>query len=122
MSNRPPALCNIKKGKALGAQDNFADTFNWMTSCIDNLQGGTGIKVDWPSTDTPQISLDSDYLGGGGGGGGGGTGEVTITGTDGSSATGSNIQIVSAADSNVTATVSDDGNGNITLTLGVYWT
>ena len=70
MANRPGTLCNLKSGKSIGAQTNFADTFNWLVSCINNLKAGRGIKVAWPSNDTPEISLDGGENGGGGGGGG----------------------------------------------------
>ena len=70
MANRPGTLCNLKSGKSIGAQTNFADTFNWLVSCINNLKAGRGIKVAWPSSDTPEISLDGGENGGGGGGGG----------------------------------------------------
>ena len=58
MANRPGKLCNLKSGKSIGSQTNFADTFNWLVSCIKNLKAGKGIKVAWPSSDTPEISLD----------------------------------------------------------------
>lgn len=74
MANRPGTLCNLKSGKSIGAQSNFSDTFNWLVSCINNLKAGRGIKVKWPASDTPEISIDESALGGNGGGGGGGGG------------------------------------------------
>lgn len=70
MANRPGTLCNLKSGKAIGAQANFAATFNWLVSAVRNLRGGKGVKVSWPADDTPVISSD-------GGGDGGDTGGDT---------------------------------------------
>ena len=70
MANRPGTLCNLKRGKAIGAQANFAATFNWLVAAMRNLRGGKGVKVSWPADDTPVISVD-------GGGDGGDTGGDT---------------------------------------------
>ena len=32
----------LKKGKLLGAQKGFVDTFNWLVRCMNNLQGTGG--------------------------------------------------------------------------------
>lgn len=79
MANRPGQLCELKSGKSIGAQKNFADTFNWLVACLKNLRGGKGVKVHWPADDTPEIEAeDGDGDNGGGGGGGGGeTGDPT---------------------------------------------
>ena len=78
MANRPGTLCNLKRGKAIGAQANFAATFNWLVSAVKNLRGGKGVKVSWPADDTPVISADGeDGNGGDGGGDGGDTGGDT---------------------------------------------
>lgn len=74
MANRPGTLCNLKSGKAIGAQSNFADTFNWVVACLKNLKAGSGISLKWPSSDTPEISLDGGENGGENGGGYGGGG------------------------------------------------
>ena len=70
MANRPGTLCSLKPGKAIGAQANFAATFNWLVSAVKNLRGSKGVKVSWPADDTPVISAD-------GGGDGGDTGGDT---------------------------------------------
>ena len=70
MANRPGTLCNLKHGKAIGAQANFSATFNWLVSAVKNLRGSKGVKVSWPADDTPVISAD-------GGGDGGDTGGDT---------------------------------------------
>lgn len=70
MANRPGTLCSLKHGKAIGAQANFAATFNWLVAAVRNLRGGKGVKVSWPADDTPVISAD-------GGGDGGDTGGDT---------------------------------------------
>ena len=67
MANRPGTLCNLKPGKAIGAQANFAATFNWLVSAVRNLRGGKGVKVSWPADDTPVISDDGEDGGDGGG-------------------------------------------------------
>lgn len=86
MANRPGTLCNLKSGKSIGAQSNFSDTFNWLVSCINNLKAGRGIVVKWPSSDTPEISVDESAFGdNGGSGGGGGTVNAVkdvVNGTD----------------------------------------
>ena len=69
MANRPGTLCNLKRGKAIGAQANFAATFNWLVAAMRNLRGGKGVKVSWPSDDTPVISADGEDGNNGGDGG-----------------------------------------------------
>lgn len=66
MANRPGTLCNLKRGKAIGAQANFAATFNWLVAAVRNLRGGKGVKVSWPADDTPVISADGEDGGDGG--------------------------------------------------------
>ena len=85
MANRPGTLCNLKSGKSIGAQSNFSDTFNWLVSCLDNLKAGRGIVVKWPSSDTPEISIDENAFGDNGGSGEGGTVNAVydvVNGTD----------------------------------------
>ena len=72
MANRPGTLCSLKPGKAIGAQANFAATFNWLVSAVRNLRGGKGVKVSWPADDTPVISADGEDGNGRGNGGDGG--------------------------------------------------
>lgn len=95
MANRPGTLCNLKPGKAIGAQANFADTFNWLVAAMKNLKGGKGVKVSWPADDTPEIATDGEDGGEGEGGGGSAIdcvtdvarGDTTIDETDGYTAT-----------------------------------
>lgn len=116
MANRPGTLCNLKSGMAIGAQANFADTFNWLVAAMKNLKGGKGIKVKWPSSDTPEISEEGEDDGEGEGGGDGTT--VAFTGTDQSQTIrGTDFTFASATDSNVVVTCDDD-----VITLGVYYT
>lgn len=85
MANRPGTLCNLKSGKSIGAQSNFSDTFNWLVSCLDNLKAGRGIVVKWPSSDTPEISIDDSAFGDNGGSSEGGTVNAVydvVNGTD----------------------------------------
>ena len=104
---------------AIGAQANFADTFNWVVAAVKNLRAGKGVKVTWPASDTPEISTDGED---GNGGGGGGTSSATIafTGTDQSQTRrDKDFIFLSANDSNVAVTC--DENSNV-ITLGVYYT
>ena len=85
MANRPGTLCNLKSGKSIGAQSNFSDTFNWLVSCLDNLKAGRGIVVKWPSSDTPEISIDESAFGDNGESSEGGTVNAVydvVNGTD----------------------------------------
>lgn len=66
MANRPGTLCNLQSGKSIGAQSNFAQTFNWIVACMKNLKAGRGLRLSWPSDDTPEISLDGGSDGDGG--------------------------------------------------------
>lgn len=116
MANRPGTLCNLTSGKAIGAQSNFAATFNWVVACLKNLKGGKGVKVKWPSSDTPEISAEGEDDGEGEGGGDGTT--VAFTGTDQSQTIrGTDFIFASAEDSNVTVECDDD-----VITIGVYYT
>ena len=114
MANRPGTLCNLKSGKSIGAQTSFADTFNWLVSCLDNLKGGRGIIMKWTASDTPEISLDGGESGDDGGGEGGGS--CTFTGTDATQASGNEFTFASASDSNVTVNCN-----NGVITIGVYY-
>lgn len=115
MANRPGTLCTLTSGKAIGAQSNFASTFNWVVACLKNLKGGKGVKVKWPADDTPEISTDGED--GEGEGGGDGT-TVAFEGTDQSTTRrDTDFVFASAQDSNVTVTCDDD-----VITIGVYYT
>lgn len=95
MGNRPGQLCTLKPGKAIGAQKDFASTFNWLVSAVKNLRGGKGVKVSWPANDTPEIATDGEDGNNGGDGGGSAIdcvtdvarGDTTIDETDGYTAT-----------------------------------
>ena len=69
MANRPGTLCSLKPGKAIGAQANFAATFNWLVAAVRNLRGGKGVKVSWPADNTPEITTDGEDGNNGGDGG-----------------------------------------------------
>ena len=117
MANRPGTLCNLKSGMAIGAQANFADTFNWLVAAMKNLKGGKGIKVKWPSSDTPEISTDGEDGGEGEGGGEGGT-TIAFTGTDQSQTRRDTDFIFSSPkDSNVVVKCEDN-----VISIGVYYT
>ena len=151
MGNRPGTWCSPKHGKAIGAQANFAATFNWLVAAVRNLRGGKGVKVSWPADDTPVISSDG---GGDGGGNGGDTPAVnavadvaeepitegkrlTVTYTDERAAKGIDIpyknefvgtdQSYTRRDTDFAFASSTDSNvsikcvGNV-ITLGVYYT
>lgn len=75
MANRPGQLCTLTSGKSIGAQANFAATFNWLVAAVKNLRGGKGVKVSWPADDTPEISADGEDGNDGGTGGGGDSGD-----------------------------------------------
>lgn len=67
MANRPGQLCTLKSGRSIGAQKNFAATFNWLVAAVKNIRGGKGVKVSWPADDAPEIGLDGEAGGDGGG-------------------------------------------------------
>lgn len=116
MANRPGTLCNLKSGKSIGAQSNFSDTFNWLVSCLDNLKAGKGIKVAWPSSDTPEISLDGGGEGGGGGGGGGGITDAVYDVSDSyDSSKGKQVLTVSYTDGRADKNIEIAGGGSIKL-------
>ena len=58
MANRPGNLAELEHGKSIYSANGFVDTWNWIVSCMKNLKGGRGIKVQWPSDDTPEISIE----------------------------------------------------------------
>ena len=49
------ARCIMQKDRAIGAQENFADTFNWLVKFCDNLTGEDGIEVDHGDDNHPKI-------------------------------------------------------------------
>lgn len=95
---KPANPCYLKNGKAIGAQKDFAATFNWLVDWVSNIRGVKGVKIeDSPDTAHPKISLSDDKDGGGGGGGG-------------------DIELVAETGCNVT--FRKDGGK---IYVGVYW-
>ena len=58
MAKKPPIFCNLEKGKFVGGQRHFVDTFNWLVSFCSNLKGKNGIKVDMTDSEHPVIEPD----------------------------------------------------------------
>lgn len=134
MAAKPPQVCNLTQGKAIGAKvhEGFAATWNWLLSFVSNLSGGNGVEVKDDASGHPTVEV---LIEGGDGidvscGGAGqpyviglvdspsGGGDVTITGTDDSETDeASAFTFESASDSNVEVTCS-----GTTITVGVYWT
>lgn len=119
MANRPGTLCNLKSGKSIGAQSNFSNTFNWLVSCLDNLKGGRGIIVKWPSSDTPEISIDESAFGDNGGSseGGGGTTDAVYDVSDSyDSSKGKQVLTISYTDERADKNIEiGGGGGSITI-------
>lgn len=116
MANRPGTLCDLKSGKSIGAQTNFADTFNWLVACIKNLKAGRGIKLSWPSDDTPEISLDGGGGGSYGTGGGGARTEAVYDVEDNyDTSTGKQSLTISYTDDRGDKTIDLGGGGEITF-------
>lgn len=118
MANRPGTLCNLKSGKSIGAQSNFSDTFNWLVSCLDNLKAGRGIVVKWPSSDTPEISIDENAFGDNGGsseGGGGITDAVYDVSDSYDSSKGKQVLTISYTDERADKNIEIAGGGSINL-------
>lgn len=117
MANRPQQLCTIEKGKAMSAQENFADTFNWITSWIENIKGEAdetaqegdkeGIWIDEEVDDHPVIRSSSLA--------------VTDNQEPPAKATGKKMVLMSGASSNLKFVVSNDDAGNIVITTDVFY-
>ena len=60
MAKKPAILCNLVRGKFVGGQRNFVDTFNWLVSFCSNLRGKDGIKIDMTDTEKPVIKPDDN--------------------------------------------------------------
>lgn len=112
MANRPGTLCDLKSGKSIGAQTNFAATFNWLVACMKNLKAGRGIKLSWPSDDTPEISLDGG--GGSSDGGGGGITNAVYDITENEQSEQKQL-VVSYTDDRADKTIDLGGGGDITF-------
>lgn len=116
MANRPGTLCNLKSGKSIGAQSNFSDTFNWLVSCLDNLKAGRGIVVKWPSSDTPEISIDDSAFGDNGGSSEGGTVNAVYDVVDGIDANNEKqVLTISYTDGRADKNIEIAGGGSINL-------
>lgn len=115
MANRPGTLCDLKSGKAIGAQPNFADTFNWVVACLKNLKAGRGISLNWPSSDTPEISLDGGD-GNGGENGGGITDAVYDVSDSYDSSKGKQVLTVSYTDGRADKNIELSGGGEVKMT------
>ena len=57
---KPSVTQELRKGRAIGAQRGFADTFNWMLAFCRNLTGGPGVTVDRNDSDHPIIRVRFD--------------------------------------------------------------
>lgn len=57
MAVKPPQVCSIQKNKLMGAQVGFADTFNWLASCAENMKGGKGCEVKRMWTGHPEVDV-----------------------------------------------------------------
>jgi hypothetical protein len=55
MANKPNILANFKKGRSIGAVDNFVDTMNWLVGFVANLKTDTGIEIKNQQSDHPTI-------------------------------------------------------------------
>lgn len=61
MKPLPPT--KLTAGKAIGAHDRLADTFNWLVDATENLKGdGCFIYVNKSNPEVPEIELDIDSL------------------------------------------------------------
>ena len=116
MANRPGTLCKLKSGKSIGAQSNFSDTFNWLVSCLNNLKAGRGIVVKWPSSDTPEISIDDSAFGDNGGSSEGGTVNAVYDVVDGIDANNEKqVLTISYTDGRADKNIEIAGGGSIKL-------
>lgn len=104
MAGKPAEICQLVKGKFIGNQKGFVETFNWLAKAFSNLNGGEGAEINWQDGTHPVINAQ----------GGGGPFE----GTDGTQTDGKTtpIKFASALDSNVVVTCAGD-----TITIGVYY-
>lgn len=57
MADKPATICQLEKGKFVGGQKNFVDTFNWVAQSMANLVGGEGVDIDWTLPDHPVINV-----------------------------------------------------------------
>lgn len=105
---KPPRVCYLQDGKAIGAHKDFAATFNWLVDWVWNFKVGKGLEFQQkPDSAHPVVQLEDEEAA---------DGKVTIAGTDGSSFKGSSFVFASDPYSNVTVSV-DEG----TITVGVRY-
>ena len=97
------ARCIMQKDRAIGAQENFADTFNWLVKFCDNLTGEDGIEVDHGDDNHPKIRFKPEEA------------EDEETGGE------TVYNFKSATDSNVTFEVTQEEDNSRTVTVGVYY-
>ena len=57
MAKKPAIPCTLRRGKFLGGQKGFVDTFNWLVSFCSNLRGKDGVEVDLSDTEKPVVKL-----------------------------------------------------------------
>lgn len=113
---KPPVVCYLKPGKAVGAHANFAATFNWLVDWCWNFKvRGKHLEfAQLPDSAHPVVKYvedgDEDPEPGG-------DGKIKLTGTDGSSAESKEFTFSAAAGSNVSVSVSGTG-----IVIGVYYT
>jgi len=55
MANKPQILATFKKGRSIGAVNNFVDTMNWLVGFVANLKTDTGIEIKNQQSDHPTI-------------------------------------------------------------------
>lgn len=105
---KPPIPCYLRDGKAIGAHQGFARTFNWLVDWVSNFRVGRGLEFEQrPDSAHPRIQLEDGAESGG---------KVALTGTDGSSAQAAAFIFASAEYSNVTVHVEEG-----VVTVGVYY-
>lgn len=61
MAKKPAIPCTLRRGKFLGGQKGFVDTFNWLVSFCSNFSfdRSTGMKLDMSNSEKPVVKTDS---------------------------------------------------------------
>ena len=57
-SSRPATLAKAVKGVLFGTIRYLVDTFNWIVSCWDNLDTGSGLTLEGKKNGTPKLKLN----------------------------------------------------------------
>lgn len=93
----PSFICRLVKGKFIGGQKGFVDTFNWVAKSLYNLKARAPLTLEWNDGDHPEIGLDEEEMP---------SGEITIDGYSGNTATSEEGVLVfgTGNDSNVRCT------------------